>query len=242
MATTRTQRLSARCRRITVAILSTILLYQFIGRPALKSDRYQLPQLVAVPPAAGTPAAIAALKWCGRVYSDCLSTHPLPAKSVTAGLIFCGADAAAQKIQAGKGKQDLDKRRLVASSFVGVAIFGPSAHHWFSYCLRLLPGNGLLSLLGKTALGQVFFGPYITTVFFAAALWGSGSLTWKALSKKVKADLLPTVIAGLGFWPLMDFIAFACLSEHYIPPFLNVCSFVWTVFLSLQAAKRRPLS
>merc|ERR1712217_940913 len=106
---------------------------------------------------------------------------------------------------------------------------------------RLVPGSDFPSLLLKTAMGQIFFGPYITTVFFAAALWSSRSLSASSLRAKVAADLWPTVVAGLGFWPLMDFIAFALLSEHYIPPFLNLCAFVWTIFLSWQAARARPL-
>eukprot|EP00416_Gambierdiscus_australes_P044092 CAMPEP_0171100338 /NCGR_PEP_ID=MMETSP0766_2-20121228/52900_1 /TAXON_ID=439317 /ORGANISM="Gambierdiscus australes, Strain CAWD 149" /LENGTH=210 /DNA_ID=CAMNT_0011560153 /DNA_START=29 /DNA_END=658 /DNA_ORIENTATION=+ len=166
----------------------------------------------------------ALLPGCSTAYSRFLAAHPLPAKSLTAGLIFAGADATAQKIS---GASTLSLKRVAISSAVGLFVFGPSAHLWFAWIFRLIPGNSLLDLLMKTALGQIFFGPYITVVFFAAALWGAGQLSWKALRAKVKADLWPTIFAGLGFWPLADFIAFALLSEHFIPPFLNMCSFVW---------------
>jgi protein Mpv17 len=182
-------------------------------------------------------AAVAACQNYGSAYGKFLAMHPVPAKSLTAGALFAGADVAAQRIER---RTNIDKRRTLSSAAVGLIFFGPAAHIWFRFVLRLVPGTGLLSLLIKTALGQVFFGPYITVVFFAAALWSSGLLTKRALMTKVSIDLWPTVLAGLGFWPLMDFVAFAWLSEDFIPPFLNLCSFVWTIFLSWQAARSPP--
>lgn len=183
--------------------------------------------------AALLPGAAAAAR-CAAAYSQLLAAHPLPVKCLTAGMIYAGADVSAQRIA---GAAALDKRRTAASAMVGLFIFGPSSHLWFAWIFRLLPGNGLLSILAKTCLGQVFFGPYVTIVFFAAALWSTRSLSWASLRAKVKADLWPTILAGLGFWPVMDLIAFCLLSEHFIPPFLNVCAFIWTIFLSFQAAR-----
>lgn len=171
-------------------------------------------------------------------YARLLVAHPVAAKSLTACALYSGADVAAQRIS-GCPVAKVDLRRVAASGGVGLFFYGFSAHYWFSWVLRLVPGSGLLSLLAKTALGQLFFGPYMTLVFFAAALWSGRSFSWRALRAKAAADLLPCIIAGLGFWPLADLIAFSLLSEHYIPPFLNVCAFVWTVFLSLQAARAR---
>merc|ERR1712224_564000 len=120
---------------------------------------------------------------------------------------------------------------------VGLVFFGPAAHYWFKAILRMLPGSDLLSLLAKTALGQVLFGPYITIIFFAAALWCQRELSWAALKRKTAADLLPTLIAGCGYWPIVDFLSFKYVSEAYMPLFPNSASFVWTVFLAFQAAR-----
>ncbi|CAK0910998.1 unnamed protein product [Prorocentrum cordatum] len=150
---------------------------------------------------ASVPAPGGLLAAVGASYSQALVAHPIPAKSLTAGLLFAGADAAAQRIEAAKG---LDKRRVGASAAVGLMFFGPAAHLWFRWVLRLVPGHGLLSLFAKTALGQVFFGPYITTVFFAASLWCNGELSVPMLRRKISADLWPTILAGLGFWPIVE--------------------------------------
>ncbi|CAE8585805.1 unnamed protein product [Polarella glacialis] len=221
--------------RIVAAVLAATALQLFSGCQKPRPLTAARPLALALPGAAGA-------QWLGAAYGSFLLGHPLTAKSITAGLSFTGADAAAQRIQTRGQNIGLDRKRLAVSGCIGLLFFGPSAHFWFNWILRLVPGTGLLSLLAKTALGQVFFGPYITTIFFAAALWSSGALTWSSLRDKLKADLWPTILAGLGFWPLMDFIAFGCLSEHYIPPFLNLCSFFWTIFLSWQASRVKPPS
>eukprot|EP00929_Paragymnodinium_shiwhaense_P055623 TRINITY_DN27860_c0_g1_i1.p1 TRINITY_DN27860_c0_g1~~TRINITY_DN27860_c0_g1_i1.p1 ORF type:complete len:241 (+),score=22.66 TRINITY_DN27860_c0_g1_i1:57-779(+) len=175
------------------------------------------------------------LQRCSASYSRFLVAQPVLAKSLTAGLIFGGADVAAQRIA---NELRTDWKRIGSATVVGFAFFGPAAHYWFKMILRMYPKNDIWSLLAKTAWGQVFFGPYITTVFFAAALWCQQSLSWQALQRKVAADLWPTLVAGCGYWPVVDLVGFAYMPEDYIPLFLNTASFIWTVYLAFQASRR----
>ena len=53
--------------------------------------------------------------------------------------------------------------------------------------------------------------------------------------QKIKRDLPGAWISGLGFWPLVDFISFSVIPVKFIPLFINLCSFVWTIYLSTVA-------
>ena len=53
----------------------------------------------------------------------------------------------------------------------------------------------------------------------------------------MRQDLFKTQLAGCGFWPFVDLAAYGFVPVMWIPLFVNGCSFVWTVFLSLQASK-----
>jgi protein Mpv17 len=107
------------------------------------------------------------------------------------------------------------------------------AHVWYAQITKLIPKNGLKEILTKALLGQIFFGPLVTIVFFAAACaQGEGLST---LPAKIKADLLQVQIAGAGFWPFVDLISYAFIPIAYIPLFVNCASFVWTIFLSLKS-------
>ena len=107
------------------------------------------------------------------------------------------------------------------------------AHVWYAQITKLIPKNGLKEILTKALLGQIFFGPLVTIVFFAAACAQGDGL--QTLPAKIKADLLQVQIAGAGFWPFVDLISYAFIPIAYIPLFVNCASFVWTIFLSLKS-------
>ena len=104
---------------------------------------------------------------------------------------------------------------------------------------RVVPGFGVRDTLLKTLLGQAFFGPTITCVFFAASLISTTGLAagLQKLPSKIRQDLFKTWAAGLGFWPFVDLLLYSFAPVSLIPLGYNVASFFWTIFLSLQAAR-----
>ena len=92
-----------------------------------------------------------------------------------------------------------------------------------------------MSTLQKAALGQIFFGPTFTSVFFAAGMIQSGTFTLTSWLSKIRTDLPGVWVSGLGYWPLVDFISFYVVPVQWIPLFVNFCSFIWTIYLSLVA-------
>ena len=155
---------------------------------------------------------------------------PLATKAATSAAIFGASDACAQKLEQVK---EPDATRLLTTTAIGGLYFAPAAHVWYAQITKLIPKNGLKEILTKALLGQIFFGPLVTIVFFAAACAQGEGL--KTLPAKIKADLLQVQIAGAGFWPFVDLISYAFIPIAYIPLFVNCASFVWTIFLSLKS-------
>lgn len=174
----------------------------------------------------------------GRIYTQQIDKFPIFTKSYTAGIIFGLSDYIAQKIEKPKGddgKQKMDKTRLLASTLVGLLYFGPAAHYWYEMIFTLLPGSSLWSTIQKAFWGQVIFGPSFTCVFFATSLLQSGQFSFGSWWQKIKSDLPGAWLAGAGFWPLVDLISYSVIPVKWIPLFINMCSLVWTVYLSLIA-------
>jgi len=181
-------------------------------------------------------AGISALLMAGaQSYSKYLESNPIATKSVTACLIFAASDTLAQMIDGNK-KRDL--KRTFAASLVGLFYFGPAAHFWYGNIFRLFPGTTLVSILQKAAMGQMFFGPSFTCIFFASALIQSGSFSLGNWFQKIKQDLFGAWVAGIGFWPLVDLISYGLVPPRYIPLFVNVCSLVWNIYLSTVANRQ----
>ena len=181
------------------------------------------------------PGAVAAL---GAKYADSMAARPLLTKMGTSAAIFGASDASAQALERAPA---LDRTRLAVTTAIGGFYFAPAAHVWYGAITKAIPANDLRAILTKALLGQLIFGPLVTCVFFASACLQS-SEGLRALPGKIRSDLLGVQAAGLGFWPFVDLVSYACLPVDYIPVFVNGASFVWTIFLSFKsrAAKRAP--
>lgn len=193
------------------------------------------PALLAQPPVLALRGGAADMNLAAS-YAAALTVRPILTKSLTACTVFAASDIVAQGIS--PPEEGRDWVRTIVSALVGLLYFGPAAHHWYEWVTKLFPAANLRSIVTKSAMGQLLFGPAFTCIFFAATLLSTrglrGLATWPA---KIKQDLLPTQLAGCGFWPFVDLVAYSSVPIMWIPLFVNGCSFVWTVFLSIQAAR-----
>lgn len=207
----------------------------------------------------------AVLQSAGSGYSAALMARPILTKSLTAGLTFFLSDYTAQHIEKPKEGADADatsgattgkrarkgkkaasapapapawKRdwmRTIVSCAVGLFYFGPAAHYWYEWIFSILPSTSLVSTLQKAILGQLIFGPSFTCIFFATSLMQAGQFNVKNWVLKIKRDLPGAWLSGVGFWPIVDLISFSLIPVKFIPLFINLCSFVWTIYLSSVA-------
>eukprot|EP00536_Pseudo-nitzschia_multiseries_P009695 jgi/Psemu1/201371/e_gw1.278.56.1 len=187
-----------------------------------------------------------ALTSLGAFYSKQLELQPILTKSYTAGLIFGLSDFFAQKIERSDdvngSSRSMNWTRVIASVLVGLLYFGPAAHYWYEWIFRLLPATTLISTLHKAFWGQVLFGPSFTCIFFATILMQSGDFSLKNWWDKIRSDLPGAWLAGIGFWPIVDLLSYSIVPVKWIPLFVNMASFIWTIYLSLVANKKTTAS
>lgn len=171
----------------------------------------------------------------GKFYSTQLELRPIITKSWTAGLIFALSDYLAQRIEKSKEDCSTDMRRLIFATMIGALYFAPAAHYWYEAIFRFLPGKGVVSTLQKAFLGQAIFGPAFTCIFFASSLIQNGTFSLASWGAKIRSDLPSAWLAGSCFWPLVDIISYSLIPVRLIPLFVNLCSLVWTIYLSIVA-------
>jgi len=189
------------------------------------------------------PSIVSIFNLIGRPYSNCLTARPIITKSVTTCLVFGLSDYCAQLIENRQkpkeiksvNQRNLNLIRTLTSAAVGLLYFGPAAHYWYDWIFRIFPGTSLISTLKKAACGQLLFGPVFNCVFFAASLLQSNKFSFLNWAKKIGQDLPGAFVAGLGFWPIVDVISYKYIPVQWIPLFINFCSFIWTIYLSMVA-------
>ncbi|CAL1410618.1 unnamed protein product [Linum trigynum] len=167
-------------------------------------------------------------------YLDRLESRPMLTKAITTSLIYGAADATAQMI-ASSFSGTLDYVRTLRMAGYGFMFLGPAQHLWFNYMSRILPNRDVMSTLKKIFLGQAGFGPVNASLFFSynAALQGENG---DEIIARLKRDLLPTLLGGLIFWPMCDFLTFKVIPVHLQPLVNSSFAYVWTIYLTYMAS------
>ncbi|CAN1156203.1 PXMP2/4 family protein 4 [Linum perenne] len=172
-------------------------------------------------------------------YLDMVKARPILTKSVTASFIYTAADLSSQTIsKASSVPYDYDLTRTSRMAGYGLLILGPSLHFWFNFVSKLFPNRDMVATLKKMAMGQAIYGPIMTVVFFStiARLQGENGAEIMA---RLKRDLLPTMLNGVMYWPLCDFITFRFIPVHLQPLVSNSFSYLWTVYMTYMAGKEK---
>ncbi|KAF3785429.1 PXMP2/4 family protein 4 [Nymphaea thermarum] len=190
-----------------------------------------------------------------RWYLAMIERHPVLTKAVTASFIFTAADVTSQARNTSPSSwfsslfffltssilflvvltcasfDSYDQTRTLRMAAYGLVISGPSLHLWFNFLSGILPKRDMLSTFKKMVLGQVTYGPFITSVFFSvnAAVQGESGAE---IVQRLKRDLVPTLLNGLVYWPMCDFITFKFIPVRLQPLISNSFAFIWTIYLT----------
>lgn len=167
-------------------------------------------------------------------YLGMIKSWPILTKSVTSSLIYIAADLSSQTIVR-ESSEPFDFIRTSRMAGYGMIILGPSLHFWFNFVSKLFPRRDLFSTLKKMAMGQTLYGPAMTVIFFSlnARLQGE---TGSEIVARLKRDLLPTLLSGIMYWPICDFITFRFIPVHLQPLVSNSFSYLWTVYMTYMAS------
>lgn len=135
----------------------------------------------------------------------------------------------------------LDLVRTSRMAGYGLVILGPSQHLWFNFIAWCLPKRDLITTLKKLVIGQLVFGPFVTSVFYSfnAALQGESA---SEIAARLKRDVLPTLLNGLMFWPLCDFFTYKIIPVHLQPLMNSSFSYIWTIYLTYMASLQKAVA
>ncbi|PWA35792.1 mpv17/PMP22 [Artemisia annua] len=147
-------------------------------------------------------------------YLKMLDMRPLLTKSVSAGVIYGVADLTTQ-IMTMEASGSLSLIRTFRIAMFGLLILGPAQHVWFNYLGKILPKRDMITTLKKLIVGQIFYGPSCTAVFF----------TYNA-----------SLQGGLMYWPVCDFFTYKIVPVHLQPLMNSSFSFLWTIYLTYMAS------
>ncbi|MCD7448431.1 hypothetical protein HAX54_041922 [Datura stramonium] len=145
-------------------------------------------------------------------YLGALESRPIITKSISSAIIYAAADVTSQMITM-MPSDSLDMIRTLRMAGFGLIILGTAQHLWFNFMGRVLAKRDVVSTLKKLLIGQFAYGPLINSGFFSfnAALQGENG---EEIAARLNRDLLPTMIKGLMYWPMCDFLTYKVIPVH----------------------------
>ncbi|CAH1450453.1 unnamed protein product [Lactuca virosa] len=167
-------------------------------------------------------------------YLGLIKTRPILTKSITSALIYTASDLSSQTITR-SSSESYDGIRTFRMAGYGMIVLGPALHYWFNFVSRIFPNRDLISTFKKMFLGQAIFGPVMTVVFFSvnAGIQGENG---REIVARLKRDLIPTMINGVMYWPVCDFITFRFVPVHLQPLVSNSFAYIWTCYMTYMAS------
>ncbi|KAM1453630.1 hypothetical protein ACFXTH_003189 [Malus domestica] len=167
-------------------------------------------------------------------YLGMIQSRPILTKSVTAALIYTAADLSSQTLAKSSLSESYDLVRTARMAGYGMLVLGPSLHFWFNLMSKALPKRDMFSTMKKMAMGQLLYGPTMTSVFFSlnACLQGENG---EEIVARLQRDLFPTLLNGVMYWPICDFITFRFIPVHLQPLVSNGFSYLWTIYMTYTA-------
>ncbi|KAJ8753482.1 hypothetical protein K2173_019881 [Erythroxylum novogranatense] len=124
-----------------------------------------------------------------------------------------------------ESSEPYDLVRTARMGGYGLIVLGPALLFWFNFVSKILPQKDLITTFKKMAMEQTIFDPAMTVLFFSLNAFLQGWI-----------KLLPTMLNGVMYWPVCDFITFRFFPVHLQPLVSNSFSCIWTIYMTYMAS------
>ena len=124
----------------------------------------------------------------------------------------------------------------------GAFITGPISYTWQIVLERQVPGRAVAAIVQKTLMNSAYaFTISLPVMFTAVTLLSKAEdgrrKTWRDAVAKVKADLVPTFLAGCLYWPFFNFLTFRFIATRNRAMVGSLIGTVWNIYLASVANK-----
>ena len=169
-------------------------------------------------------------------YEARLQSHPILTKTITAAVLVGCGDLAGQCIEISHHvKSHIDWCRSLQFSLMGLLLQAPIAHYYYLVLddkLPPTPSHWTATTFLKLAIDQLIFVPsFNLLVFFFLGFLGGD--TFQLVCQTIERDFGTTMIASWKLWVPATFINLAVCPPELRVLYVNMISFVWSIFLSL---------
>eukprot|EP01111_Echinosteliopsis_oligospora_P014960 TRINITY_DN5769_c0_g1_i1.p1 TRINITY_DN5769_c0_g1~~TRINITY_DN5769_c0_g1_i1.p1 ORF type:complete len:238 (+),score=66.79 TRINITY_DN5769_c0_g1_i1:50-763(+) len=131
--------------------------------------------------------------------------------------------------------KEWDVKRTMIMATVGFFVTAPMSLFFHQFLEKTFPGNAWKQIAKKMVCNWGF-APITTSIVFAAVAFLKGKSISEAGSK-IEADLMPTMLTGMMYWPFIGMMNFRFVPLEKRPLVGSIASAVWNIYMSNQTNK-----
>lgn len=184
-------------------------------------------------------APLVLVRRLGTNYLRCVERYPLRTKALTCGCIHATGDYVAQHLERvpkddnikGSPSFQYNWERTGRLCVIGLQ-FGPILHYVYQGLARIPTSPGVLGVVQKVLVHQVFFAPISVAWFFVSCrvLEGKSMLEVK---NTLCTEYVGSMKVNYFLWPAAIFVGLKFIPLHLQVMYSNCVSLFWNTFLSL---------
>ncbi|XP_054729634.1 mpv17-like protein [Anastrepha obliqua] len=163
------------------------------------------------------------------------SIRSLLFEGVRVSAIMAVGDVICQKVVEKRELRDVDLKRVLKFSSVGLLYIGPALKFWYGSLDKIVPKNGSTFKRGlkKMALDQICFAP----VFLAGVISVFGLVNGDepaVIKERLRKDYKTVLTGNYMLWPPAQIINFTFIPINYQVVFAQFVALFWNIYLSLK--------
>lgn len=164
-------------------------------------------------------------------YNAALAAAPMKTNMITGFVIAAAGDLICQL--GFESDKPYRLRRTLEMGAIRCFFMGPFLTVYFPFLARSAPGTSTGQVLKRLALDQVIGSPVSIagTFAFASLLQGKP----ETLVPRIQEQLVPTMLAGMTFWPFLHFFNFKMTPLQHQALVAHAASLGWNAYLSFKA-------
>ncbi len=170
-----------------------------------------------------------------RAYVNLLHRYPLRMQAANTCLLMGSGDFISQTvIERRTLKMDYDFKRTFRFMGLGLCVFGPTMHVWYSFLDRLIKGTRSTMVAKKVFADQAFFLP-IYLGGFIVLMSCLRKENVGEIRRKMLRDYKPMLITSYELWPAVQVLNFAVIPNHHRVLVINFVGLLWNTYLSYKS-------
>ena len=170
-------------------------------------------------------------------YIKVLDTHPWRTQALGTSVLMGLGDLSAQVLVERKDKLTFEPLRTMRFLAVGLVVYGPGMHLWYSNLDRFIKGSRGTRAIKKLVLDQGIFLPLYIALFIVIM----GALRHESkqeIREKMTRDFKPMLMTSLGIWPPVQAVSFYYIHGRFRVFVINIVSLFWNTYLAWKGEQK----